>query len=41
MLFTASTSAAPFVSTTIDFSRLPDGPITPNVQLVGSASSPT
>jgi hypothetical protein len=41
ILFTASTSAAPFVSTTIDFSRLPDGPITAKVQLVGWASSPT
>jgi hypothetical protein len=33
MLRTASRSACPFVSTTIDFSRLPEGPITPSVQL--------
>jgi hypothetical protein len=32
---TASTSTAPFVSTTIDFNRLPDVPITASVQLAG------
>src|SRR5207247_2539661 len=40
MLRFASTSAAPFVATTIDFSRLPDGPTTPSVQLSAWPSSP-
>jgi hypothetical protein len=39
-LCTASTNARPFVSTTIDFSRLPDDPMTPSVQLSACESIP-